>query len=241
MSTNRGPWYLLQTGGRPAAENMAVDEILLDLAPQLGKAVLRFYHWTEAAASFGYFQKFAEVQCMTALRPLVRRPTGGGLVSHEADWTYSLIFPPSDPWYALRAAESYRRLHEWIRDAFQKAGLQSELSPGSQNRVAGQCFVGAEQFDLVWQGSKIAGAAQRRTRQGLLIQGSIQPPLHLAKADWQQAFCDVASDQSGVKWTPLELAPEWERRIQELARSKYASPEYNERRHGATRTGLLTR
>ena len=90
------PWYLLKTGAGHYAFNMALDEALLHAAPRLGQPVLRFYGWTEPAASFGYFQKHAEIERMTLLRPLVRRPTGGGLVPHDADWTYSLVFPPGD-------------------------------------------------------------------------------------------------------------------------------------------------
>src|SRR3989440_3123817 len=166
-------WHLLRCGPRSAAENMAVDDILLETAGHIGVPVLRFYSWTEPAASLGYFQRYSEVARMTTLRPLVRRPTGGGLVPHDADWTYSLVFPPTHWWYRLKAVESYRRLHQWIQTAFRETGLGTELSPGSSRQSLGQCFIGAEQFDLVWQGQKIAGAAQRRTRHGLLVQGSI--------------------------------------------------------------------
>src|SRR5207245_38942 len=159
---------------------------------------------TERAASFGYFQEFSEIGRMTLLRPLVRRPTGGGLVPHDADWTYSLVFPPSHWWFASRAAESYRRVHEWIREAFAKLNLVTELSAHSRKELPGQCFAGAEQFDLLWRGRKIAGAAQRRNRQGLLIQGSVQPPPQpLAKADWQNAICDVAGEKWRVQWSPF--------------------------------------
>src|SRR5882672_6639797 len=102
-------WYLLQCGPRAAAVNMALDEALLELAPRLNQPILRFYSWDESAASFGYFQKLAEISHATPLRPLVRRPTGGGLVPHDSDWTYSLIFPPSHPWYSLKAVQSYQR------------------------------------------------------------------------------------------------------------------------------------
>src|SRR5207248_11592242 len=91
-------WLLLRCGPRSAAENMAVEEALLEAAGCIATPVLRFYSWSEPAASFGYFQRYAEVLQLTSLRPLVRRPTGGGLVTHDADWTYSLIFPPSAPW-----------------------------------------------------------------------------------------------------------------------------------------------
>src|SRR5205823_2318492 len=79
-----GGWLLLQSGPDSPAFNMALDEALLASMPRLGRPVLRFYGWTEKAASFGYFQKYAEVERMTSLRPLVRRPTAGGLVPHDA-------------------------------------------------------------------------------------------------------------------------------------------------------------
>ena len=223
-------WYLLDSGARPAAENMALDEVLLDSAPKLGHPVLRFYQWTEAAATFGYFQKFAEVERLTALRPLVRRPTGGGLVPHDADWTYSLVFPPDDSWYRLKAVESYRRLHEWIQAAFQKTGTAADLSPESNKELRGHCFSGPEQFDVIWRGHKIAGAAQRRTRRGLLIQGSIQPPPNATKAPWQEAFCEICRDQWSVTWLPFQWEPTWDERISKLAREKYGTRPYNERR-----------
>lgn len=86
-------WLLLNSGAGSAALNMALDEALLEAMPRLGQPVLRFYSWIEPAASFGYFQKYADVGKATSLRPLVRRPTAGGVVPHDADWTYSLVFP----------------------------------------------------------------------------------------------------------------------------------------------------
>jgi lipoate-protein ligase A len=209
---------------------MAWDEVLLESAPVPGQAVLRFYAWKEPAATFGYFQKFADVEQMTALRPLIRRPTGGGLVPHDADWTYSLTFPPADPWYELKAVESYRRVHEWIRDAFASAGVITGLSPCCRKEAPGQCFLGAEQFDLLWQGRKIAGAAQRRTKTGLLIQGSIQPPAGVTRSEFEQCFCEVARAGWGIEWRDLAVSPALSERVTELAGNKYSLPEYNRRR-----------
>jgi lipoyl(octanoyl) transferase len=224
-------WLLLNSGPGAADFNMALDEALLEFAAQLGKPVSRFYGWTERAASFGYSQKYGEVARLTVLRPLVRRPTGGGLVPHDADWTYSLVFPPGHWWYASRATESYERVHEWIRDAFARLNITTELSPGRRKELPGQCFVGVEQNDVLWQGRKIAGAAQRRNRQGLLIQGSVQPPpIGLAKADWQKVMCDVASEKWHVNWSAFEPDTSLNRRAEELARRKYALAEHNQHR-----------
>ncbi len=209
---------------------MALDEALLDAAPQLNRPVLRLYSWAELAATFGYFQRFRDVEKMTSLRPLIRRPTGGGLVPHDADWTYSLIFPPSENWYSLKAIESYKQLHQWLQSSFDNAGLTTQLSPGIPKEIPGQCFLGAERFDLIWQDRKIAGAAQRRTRQGLLIQGSVQPPPGLARARWEQALCEVAREQWNVDWAPLDLSSALQARMRSLAAEKYGTPEYNQRR-----------
>src|SRR2546425_306396 len=224
-------WHLLNSGPGAADFNMAFDEALLEFAVSFGKPVLRFYGWTERAASFGYFQHYAEAERLTLLRPLVRRPTGGGLVPHDADWTYSLVCPPAHWWYAFRAKESYRDVHEWIHAAFAKLNVPTGLSPCCRKELRGQCFVGAEQFDVLWQGRKIAGAAQRRNRQGLLIQGSLQPPpVNLAKADWQKAMCDAAVERWNVAWLPFEPDARLNQRAEELVRRKFALRDYNQRR-----------
>lgn len=223
-------WYLLNSGAGPSAENMAWDEALLSSSQQLGQPVLRFYGWREPAATFGYFQKYSEVEGMTALRPLIRRCTGGGLVPHDADWTYSLAFPPGDPWYELRATESYRRVHDWIRMAFERLGSAAELSPCCRKEAPGRCFIGAEQFDVLLDGQKIAGAAQRRTRDGLLIQGSIQPPPRASRAEFEQALCEVASTVWAVDWEPLEVDEELRSQVAQLTAEKYSRKDFNERR-----------
>ena len=225
------PWYLLQSGPGDPAFNMALDEALLNAAPRLGRPVLRFYGWTEPAASFGYFQRYADIERMTPLRPLVRRPTGGGLVPHDADWTYSLVFPPTAGWYGLSATNSYRQMHEWIRAAFARLGVPTELAPACSKTLPGQCFQGHEMFDLLWRGRKIAGAAQRRTRDGLLIQGSVQPrQLAAARTDWEKAMCETARIEQGAEWTSFEPDAALAERAEELARRKYSQREYNRKR-----------
>jgi len=223
-------WFLLRTAARDAAENMAVDEVLLESIANIGCPVLRFYGWKEQAASFGYSQRYSDIARLTSLRPLVRRPTGGGLVPHDCDWTYTLVFPPSAQWYSLKAVQSYERVHAWVQAALEKINLRTDLARAPRKEASGQCFVGAEQFDVLWNERKIAGGAQRRNRQGLLVQGSIQPPPGAIRADWERAFCDVAQELWGVHWEPLELSPATEQRIIERARDKFAADEFTKRR-----------
>jgi len=228
---NAGISLLLNSGRGEPAFNMAMDEALLEAAPRLGRPVLRFYSWTEPAASFGYFQKYLEVERLTALRPLVRRPTGGGLVPHDADWTYSLSFPPSHEWYSLTAIESYRRIHAWLQAAFSRLRIRTELAPAACKSAVGQCFAGYVQFDLLWQGKKIAGAAQRRRRDGLLIQGSVQPPrVTVPRRDWEQAMREVVNETQKTPEQVLEPDEILQRRAQELVEQKYSRIEYNQGR-----------
>lgn len=223
-------WYLLESGAGPPAENMAWDEALLETAASRAQPLLRFYAWTEAAATFGYFQKLQEVEQMTPLRPLIRRPTGGGVVPHAADWTYSVIVPPTDAWYALAAVESYRRVHDWIKAAFGRLGTPAELAPDGQSGVPGHCFLGAARFDVLSAGMKIAGAAQRRTRSGLLIQGSIQPPAGAVRPAFEEVFLREGTQRWGLDWRPFSPDASLRRRVQLLVEGKYALPAYHAKR-----------
>lgn len=211
--------------------NMAFDEALLEAMPRIQRPVLRFYGWTEPAASFGYFQRYAEVELRTALRPLIRRPTAGGIVPHAADWTYSLAFPTTHEWYALPARESYRTLHCWLKEAFAELNPATELAPEAFKPILGQCFVGHEEADLLWQGRKIAGAAQRRRKDGLLIQGSVQPPLPtLARMAWEEAMLESARRMFGIEWHAQADEPLVQQRARDLRDVKYSRPAYNQRR-----------
>ncbi|NBR86572.1 MAG: hypothetical protein EBY09_13390 [Verrucomicrobia bacterium] len=218
------PWLLLHSGPCPPAFNMAMDEALLEAVAGLGQPVLRFYSWTEPAATFGYFQHYAEIARTTQLRPLIRRPTGGGLVPHDADWTYSVVIPPTHPWHALNAVDSYRRMHEWIRAAFTRLGVATELANCCRKSTPGQCFVGWEKFDVLWQGRKIAGAAQRRNKQGLLIQGSVQPP----PVGWERKQWEKEMAPSGHR--QISLTAEVQAQAARLAVEKYSELAFYARR-----------
>jgi len=247
MPSDHSTWFLLDSGPGNPAFNMALDEALLESMSRLGKPVLRFYGWTEPAATFGYFQKYADVERATPLRPLIRRPTGGGIVPHDADWTYSLAFPPGHEWHSLKAEESYRRVHAWIQAAFAELKIKTDLAPccnpsildTRHSTLPAACFVGHVKFDLLWKGGKIAGAAQRRSKLGLLIQGSVQPSSfqksevrsqQSERAAWQNAMRDVGRAILGADCQEFGPDATLQERAEELAGQKYSQGTYNHKR-----------
>ena len=167
---------VLDPAPHSAALNMAIDEVLLRTAVE---PLLRVYRWERPAVSFGYFGKWAEIAPVWPGRDLVRRWTGGGVVEHGEDLTYTLIVPREHPFSRLSAAESYRAIHETIARLLSVAQQPLALASATATRVSSACFENAAQHDVLADGRKVAGAAQRRTRDGLLHQGSIQGvPVH---------------------------------------------------------------
>lgn len=180
-----------------AAENMAIDFLLLQRWPVAGEVEPRFrhYEWRTQAFTFGYSQQLDFIKAQ--LPPgddvrwdLCRRPTGGGLVDHREDWTYTVVVPRGHPWEEVRATESYRMIHACLADALNAQGVRAILAEPAgpkESVIPGVCFVRAEVHDVIARsGAKIAGAAQKRNKQGLLFQGSIWKPAAGAGVDWDR-------------------------------------------------------
>jgi lipoate-protein ligase A len=155
---------------RSAALNMAIDEALLITSSSA--AIFHTYRWRSPSVSFGYFSKWALIRNQYPNRELVRRWTGGGAVEHGDDFTYSLIL--SDPGRSLRARALYQRLHFGVAETMAEYGKSVALANAVNDRPVMNCFDRPVQHDVVFEGVKIAGAAIRRLRDRLLLQGSIQ-------------------------------------------------------------------
>lgn len=207
-----------------AAVNMAVDEVLLAGAEH---PILRVYAWACPAVTFGYFEKWETVHFHYPSQQweLVRRWTGGGVVEHGADWTYSVIAPRRHPFAHSNAAESYRLLHECLVTVLREAQLQSNitLAPIAAEKESNACFENPARHDVLADGLKIAGAAQRRSRFGLLHQGSVQ---NVAVPDGlaQRLAAAMAGNFAQRSVTAAELAA-----AEALAATKYATEGWNRR------------
>lgn len=213
---------------RPAAMNMAIDEALLESGDV---ASIRFYHWNSPALSFGYFGKFADAVGYATRRDLVRRWTGGGLVFHGEDLTYSLFIPASDPLFRESAMSIYEKTHRALADALvacgQGAVLAAILDPGVGINDAGyngHCFASPVVADVLVNHRKVAGAAQRRTRRGLLQQGSIQGVV--LPNGLETRFTEELSEN----YAERKIDNETLNRAREIAARKYGTEEWLRRR-----------
>lgn len=231
-----------------AAENMAADFLLLQRYPDAGRARFRHYDWRAPSFTFGYSQKIAYVRTqLDALAPgepidLTRRPTGGGVVDHRDDWTYSLVIPREHRLYDARATESYRQIHvavaESLRAQNQPVVLKARCEPDDDGAAceAGPtvCFARPELYDVLHEttGAKVAGAAQKRTKHGLLFQGSLWKPAVAASVDWDAFEADFTArlaallevDASPRPW------PDFAEGELDALTEQYASPEWIEYR-----------
>lgn len=207
---------------RPAALNMAIDEALLESVTQ---PTIRFYRWDHPALSFGYFGKAVEVEDYSSEREIVRRWTGGGIVFHGEDLTYSLVIPASDSAFGESSMSIYKETHAAIRAALATTGKTSELAEDAFPRISESCFANPVRADVMLNGKKIAGAAQRRTRGGLLQQGSIQN-VDLAP-DFERSF---AGQLSGFNWRERTIDSTLIDRAQQIAGEKYATVSWLRRR-----------
>ena len=205
---------------RSAAENMARDEALLRLA-RVNHPILRTYSWSEPAVSLGYFTAFAEARKLYPDPVLVRRWTGGGLVEHFQDWTYSVIFPVPVP--VLNNSALYASIHEALVKALRTSGIDAELVPDPDPTPNASCFARAVRFDVRFAGQKIAGAAIRRHWTGVLFQGSLQQVC--VQSGFGQLLAEIWSGAVELYTPPEEVAV----LTDELIRTRYGTTEWTRR------------
>jgi len=194
-----------------AAENMAIDFLMLQRYPDPDHFRLRHYEWRRPACTFGYSQKIAHVR--TALSDpgldLTRRATGGGIVDHTADWTFGLVIPRAHRLWEEPGRQVYRCIHLSMTKAFRQLGAGVCLQSRPPASPPGVCFSRTEINDIVLEstGAKVAGAAMKRNKRGLLFQGSVWKP-RLPGFDWD-AFTDAFARQLAEDTGSQPVYPGW--------------------------------
>lgn len=204
---------------------MAIDQALLETTQV---PVLRAYQWGQPSISIGYRHDLTALRPSLPDWPVVRRWTGGGVVWHDADSTYSLIVPSREPWAATRPVESYRCLHgSMVACLKANRDLDCRLAGKDDQKEGALCFEAPALFDIVAGSQKIAGAGQRRTREGLLHQGSVK--LMLDDAFWLAWAQSLAVDVTVQRMVSSEVMS----RAENLVRERYGQQEWLHRHRRA--------
>jgi lipoate-protein ligase A len=156
--------------------NMAVDAAMLEESLGSGVAFVRMYRWAEPTISLGYFQNPEEYQASSRFGhlPFVRRLSGGGAILHDREQTYSCILPPGH-FLAEQPSRLYDLIHSTVIKLLQEHGIHVQAR-GRDSKNGPEpflCFLREASPDLVVQGHKILGSAQRRRRGAVLQHGSL--------------------------------------------------------------------
>lgn len=182
----RQQWRLVRSGAGSPAYNMAVDEAILTAVSEgAAPPTVRFYSWSPATLSIGYFQKALQEIDFVRLEQeglgFVRRATGGRAVLHDRELTYSIIVSESYPGIPRSVTDAYRVLSEGLLLGFRGLGLEADMvkleSEEDKTQYASMgsaaCFDSPSWYELVVEGRKVAGSAQTRQKGVVLQHGSI--------------------------------------------------------------------
>ena len=175
-------WTVLDTGKARAEKNMELDAKLLE---ELGSdPIIHFYEWEKPSISYGYFIDPEKLLNLRTIQQrgidLARRPTGGGVVFHLWDFAFSVLVPSSAPFFSHNPLNNYSFINRAVLEAVEeflgaRGGweLIPQDAPALDEKCMNFCMAKPTKYDVVLRGRKIAGAAQRKRKQGFLHQGTI--------------------------------------------------------------------
>lgn len=186
MTKSSTIWRFIDSGPATAAENMRIDEELLEQARKPGALpVLRLYTWDPPAVSLGRFQRSGTAvnaeACADRGIDIVRRITGGRAVLHNRELTYSIAAPDGDPLFPPDVLGTYRVIARGLLAGLQNLGIPAELVTRTSGHAGlvkktdrdPSCFSSPSWYEIVARGRKIAGSAQRRVPGAFLQHGSV--------------------------------------------------------------------
>ena len=177
-------WNLIEREAATAASNMEYDaKLLRELVPSAAP-ILHLYDWTRPSLTYGFFAHPEKLLNLKSIEKhgfdLARRPTGGGVVFHVWDLAFSVLIPSGSHLYSQNTLDNYEFINQVVFTVVQnfigKSTLMSLTLHDSMMKNPQQaffCMARPTKYDLVVGNKKIAGAAQRKMKQGFLHQGTI--------------------------------------------------------------------
>ncbi|NOY81879.1 MAG: lipoate--protein ligase family protein [Kiritimatiellaeota bacterium] len=213
---------------------MALDEALLITAVSRKRPLLRFYRWDRPSVSIGYMQSFAAAP--STAYAVVRRPTGGGVVYHDRDLTYSVVVPRGHSLAEVDKMAAYNAVNRAVCSGLRTLGVPADLTDAEidagVDRRTMVCFRHPTRYDVTSRGRKVAGSAQRRTPAGVLHQGSLHfgGPLPASRPRLIRALCAGFESVFRVVWAPFAPDAELLAHAVRLERERYASEDWTRRR-----------
>ncbi|HEY6220258.1 MAG TPA: biotin/lipoate A/B protein ligase family protein, partial [Gemmatimonadaceae bacterium] len=170
-------WKTLVTPPMAGAENMALDEALMERASTTGDWICRVYAWSEPTISFGRNQAavrhYDRDRIDAAHLAVVRRPTGGRAILHHREITYAVAAPLEG---AGGLHESYLLINRLLVEGLRRLGVTvavAESRPQAMQPGPIPCFDHPSGGELTARGRKLVGSAQWRSERALLQHGSI--------------------------------------------------------------------
>lgn len=173
---------LVTCAPRNGHENMAIDEYLHAWHVRNRRPFLRIYAWSPPSITLGRYQPASCLDigaCRANGVSVVRRVTGGGAIYHDREITYSLACGEKDiDGRPLSVLESFEMMNRIIIRLYRMMGLPAQFAKDLTVRRAVSpradfCFSGNEEFDIIINGKKIGGNAQRRAGGSIFQHGSI--------------------------------------------------------------------
>ncbi len=162
---------------------MAIDDYFYTLAENdnLKECVIRIFRWDPPTLSLGYHQKYEtaadETYIMEKGFDIVRRPTGGKAVLHHEELTYSVVSSLLNGYFAGDALEeTYEKIAIALKKSLEILGIKAELEKRETKLNVlhpAPCFLVPTKKEILVEGKKVIGSAQKRGNSAFLQHGSI--------------------------------------------------------------------
>ncbi len=203
---------LIRSGSSDAKSNMAFDEKMLDRYMEDSLPAFRIYGWETAAFTYGVSQRPEDeidiTRCAVDGIGVAKRMTGGAVLFHHNEITYSLVCAKEDIGEPDSVFISYRKICAFLISFYRSLGLEASFALEAddfKNKCAPHslCSASREKYDIVINGKKIGGNAQKRKKRAVFQHGSI--PLGI---DWAFMRRYVRSLPEDISGTVTSLAGE---------------------------------